>query len=74
MFNKVITNEIFGAMTDSEKQCKAECEIGGSQNRRKRVTFVSSSYYQFQSMIPYYQFLVDEKIQADVTAPFLLWL
>ena len=30
MFNKVITNEIFGAMTDSEKQCKAECEIGGS--------------------------------------------
>ena len=48
MFNKVITNEIFGAMTDSEKQCKAECEIGGSKNRCKRVTFVSrSSYYQF---------------------------
>lgn len=27
MFNKVITNEIFGAMTDSEKQCKPSVRL-----------------------------------------------
>lgn len=65
MFNKVITNEIFGAMTDSEKQCKAECEIYICVQEFLLPILVDDS------LLP---ILVDEKIQADVTAPFILWL